>query len=366
MPERLRAHRAGIDRLLQHVVSGVIEDRKAVNLDSDELWMLLDALPVALLVGVDRECSRILGNVAAYQLYQISEGQNFSRTAPPGELPPFEIFSNGRPVSPDDLPLQRAARTGESVAQSECEIRFASGRRIFIAGHSIPIRDSEGEVCGSVGAFLDLTPHRQELEISQVVSREMSHRLKNVLAIVQSISRKTLKPNLDPKVYRAFEDRLISLAKSQDLLRPQDWKSTDLARVVETAMEAVGISASQRIRCSETDLTIPATSAITLSMILHELATNALKHGPLGAPEGQVEVTWTSNGPPQRQEVKLSWREIGGPPVATSRPTGFGTQMMASVAAALPGGRLDLEFAPEGLRASLAFRLEDSDETAIQ
>ena len=361
MPERLRAHRQGIDRLLEHLLAGVVGDKTSINLDNGDLRTLLDALPVAILVSTDRACSRIWGNAAACQLYQLPDGQNFSRTAAPGELPPFEIYTHGKPADPDDLPLQRAARTGLPVAQSECEIRFAGGRRIFIAGHSIPIRNDYGEVCGSVGAFLDLTPQRRELELLQAVSREMSHRLKNTLAIVQAIARKTLRPLLEADVFAAFEDRLISLAKYQDLLHGQDWTGATLAQVVNLALGVVPSGASERVAAAGPEITIPPNSALMLSMILHELATNALKHGALCGPCGKIAVRWETRRRRGAQHVCLSWNELGGPQPSAEGGEGFGTSMMSSVARGLPDGRLELQFSPAGLSATLSFLIEDPD-----
>ena len=355
MPDRLRAHRDGIDCLLQHVVTGVISQTATINIDRDELWTLLDALPIAVLIGTDRTCGRILGNKAARHLYRLPEGQNLSRTARSDELPPFEIFSDGQPANPEELPLQKAARTGEPVAQSECEIRFADGRRIFIAGHSIPIRDQFGQVCGSIGAFLDLTPQHREIEILQVVAREMSHRLKNTLAIVQSISRKTLKPSVNAEAYAAYEDRLILLSKYQDLLQESDWQNLTIAQVITLALDALAIDGSQRMSTSGPTISISASAALTLSMVLHELATNAVKYGALSVPEGNLAVSWETTGASGPEKVKLSWRESGGPAVQEPASCGFGMSMMASIAGALPDGHFEVEFFPAGLFASLYF-----------
>jgi len=356
MPERLRAQRAGIDRLLQHVVAGVVGDAATVHLDRTELWTLLDALPIAILISTDRACSRILGNAAARRLYQLPEGQNLSRTAASEELPPFEVFSDGKLTKPDDLPLQTAARTGLPVAQSECEIRFADGRRIFIAGHSIPVRDQFGQVCGSIGAFIDLTPQRREFELLQAVAQEMSHRLKNTLTIIQSISRRTLKPNVSAETYAAYEDRLVLLSKYQDLLHQREWRSPTVAQVVALSLDVLTIGGEQRVTTCGADVALSAAAALTLSMIVHELATNALKYGALSVPDGRLAVSWQAGGKAGAQTIAFDWRESGASSVAEPASCGFGMSMMASIARALPGGQFGVEFLPTGLSASLSFR----------
>lgn len=357
MPERLRAHREGVDRLLQHVLAGVVGDKPSVNLDRDDFYALLEALPVAMLVSSDRACTRIWGNAAARQLYQLPDGQNFSRTAAADELPPFEVYANGKPAVSEDLPLQRAARSGVAVSQPECEIRFTDGRCIFIAGHSIPIRNDYGEVSGSIGAFLDLTPQHRELEMLEAVSREMSHRLKNTITIVQSIARKTLRPNLDPDVFAAFEERLISLSRHQDLLHRHDWKSATLHQVAGIALDGLGDLAGERVCVKGPEVRVSAETALMLSMILHELATNAVKHGALATAAGEVSIGWEVCSGEGAETLRLLWAETGEHPAVPRRAAGFGTTMMNTVARGLPQGRLDVQISPT-MSAVLSFALD--------
>lgn len=355
VPEALRRRRAVIDRVLQHVVTGLIGEGGSVNFDRDELWILLDALPVAVLVSTDRECTRIWGNAAARQLYKLPPGQNFSRSSPEDELPPFEIFANGAPVRAQDLPLQKAASTGEPVAQSECEIRFEDGRRIFIAGHSIPVRNHLGEVCGSIGAFLDLTPQHRELQLSQLVAQEMSHRVRNTIGVIQAISRRMLRPLLPEQAYEAYEERLTLLAERQDLLSSSDGALLRLGQVVDAALADIFGLSHDRIRFSGPDLEIPAGCALPLSMILHELATNAVKYGALSQPGGTVAVAWSCVASEPTSTIRLTWVESGGPRVEPPSDEGFGAKMVAAAAASLPGGRVETSYAAAGVAVSVSF-----------
>jgi PAS domain S-box-containing protein len=142
---------------LPGVLSQVIELQAKLALDPTQFQALLDTLPVAVLFSLDRECHQMDGNAAARVLLRALPGQNLSRSANPRELPPFTVFVDGAPVAPDDLPMQKAARTGRPVPRSECEVRFPDGSHIFLEGHSVPLLDKAGAVCGSIGAFVDIS-----------------------------------------------------------------------------------------------------------------------------------------------------------------------------------------------------------------
>jgi two-component sensor histidine kinase len=355
MPEIPESRRREIDQLLRQVAAGTSGAHQLVSLDHDELRNLVEALPVAILISTDGDCSQIWGNAAARELFRLPEGRNFSRTAPANELPPFEVYANGEPARPEDLPLQRAARTGQPVAKSECEIRFLSGRRIFIAGHSIPIRNTAGELCGSLGAFLDVTPERQEVETSAMISKEMSHRLRNTIALIQFISRSSLEPLIGPAAYATYEHRLVSLANYQDLLHRDSWRGAQLAKIVDLATAGLGAGTALQISASGPDVSVSDPIALALSMILHELAINAVKYGALSVPGGKVQVTWDFVSCAEASSIQLRWSELGGPPVEKPTMTGCGTSMMTAAARALPCGQLDRDFTPTGLRATLTF-----------
>ena len=141
--------------------------------DPSQFWAVLDTLPIAVLVGRGRDCAEVDGNSAARMLLRSPPGQNLSRSAPESEKPGFEIFVAGRPVPASELPMQRAAATGKPVHRSECEVRFASGDRVFLSGHSVPLVDDEGTARGSIGAFVDITETKQLERQKQQLTREL-------------------------------------------------------------------------------------------------------------------------------------------------------------------------------------------------
>lgn len=134
---------------------------------SGELRQILDALPSIVFVAEDPDCQSIFANAAGERLLSVRRGANVSKSSPKGELPrQFNIYdSQGLPIAPEDLPIQRAAR-GEIVRDLEEEIRFEDGECVWLVGNAVPLRDSEGRIWGAVGAFSDITSlKRTELEL---------------------------------------------------------------------------------------------------------------------------------------------------------------------------------------------------------
>ena len=125
-------------------MANVVKLNAKHSFEPPHLWEVLDILPVAVMISADRESARIVGNVAARALLNATPIQNLSRSATEEKKPPFQVYAKGHLIPADELPMQKAAATGLPVPRSECELRFDSGQRIFIAGHSVPVFDDSG------------------------------------------------------------------------------------------------------------------------------------------------------------------------------------------------------------------------------
>jgi len=134
--------------------------RAEAKAQADDLAAVLDAVPAATFLAQDRSCENIVSNRAACELLRVPYGSNTSKSAPEGERPTFVLLENGRELTPEELPVQQAARTGEAVRGKELQIRFADGTSIYEFGHAVPLLDEAGEVRGAVGAFLDITDRK--------------------------------------------------------------------------------------------------------------------------------------------------------------------------------------------------------------
>lgn len=343
-----------INSWLTDVVVKALEPSGRLTVERDDLWEFLDHLPVAVLISTDQTCARIVGNKAAQALLQVPHGSNFSQTAPDEELPSFKVLSGGKKIDPDDLPMQRAARTGEHISRSECEILFESGERIYIAGHCIPLRDESGSICGSLGAFVDVTEQQAQLDKTDLVAREMAHRLKNTISLIQGLSRATIKNLLTAQDYSSFEARLINISEAQDLLA-EKVTDVDLERLIGLSVRGVVQQKMAQVALSGAPVTVPDTVTLSLSMIFHELATNACKYGALSNAEGHVQISWEAFQTKAGLIVTVHWRESGGPTVVWRSATGFGSVLIERLARSLPACRTAANYLTEGLSFDLTF-----------
>ncbi|MDP4023082.1 HWE histidine kinase domain-containing protein [Methylobacterium sp. NEAU 140] len=190
----------------------------------------------------------------------------------------------------------------------------------------------------------------QAEEQQAVLNRELSHRLKNTLALVQSIAAQTLRNTADPEAAReALSLRLIALGKAHDILIAAGQESADVAEVVRGAL-ALHADAPDRFRLDGPSLRIGPSAALSLALLLHELATNAAKYGALSADTGHVAVAWTVEGAGEAA-FRLAWTESGGPPAAAPTRKGFGTRLIER---GLAGGSVRSDYRPEGLVCTLS------------
>ena len=190
-------------------------------------------------------------------------------------------------------------------------------------------------------------------ERQELLNRELSHRMKNLLAMVQSIATQTMRGASDLDAAKeVLAGRLIALGRAHDLLMGGALGSTRIEPVVR---EALGIHAdtAARFRIAGPDLEIGAKPALSLALVLHELATNAAKYGALSNEAGHVEVAWTVLGGAGEPRLRVSWIEVDGPPVAQPSRKGFGTRFIERGLTGQVGGEVDLTYAPTGLRCTV-------------
>jgi len=183
---------------------------------------------------------------------------------------------------------------------------------------------------------------------------ELNHRVKNTLQTVQSIAAQTFRHAKDiPDAMHKFDGRVVAMGRANELLSEERWRNADMADLVDSALEPFRGKDRQRVHASGPNLSVAPQSAVMISMMLHELATNAAKYGALSNDAGEVVVDWRELGEGSSRRVQLTWRETGGPAVATPERKGFGTTLIQRGLTAQLGGKADIEFAPDGLRCTL-------------
>ena len=175
-----------------------------------------------------------------------------------------------------------------------------------------------------------------------VMINELNHRVKNTLATVQALARQTFAKTPGAPV-EVFTDRLIALSGAHDLLTRTGWREADMAALVEASLGAH----VERVDRAGPEVALAPHTAVGLSMVFHELATNSAKYGALSAPTGRVEVLWKRD--PVTDNLVFSWRDIGGPPVTPPAQTGFGTRLIESSIRREQKGQARFDFRPDGL-----------------
>jgi two-component sensor histidine kinase len=181
---------------------------------------------------------------------------------------------------------------------------------------------------------------------------EINHRVKNTLATVQSLATQTFRDGTDAASRAKFGARLVSLGRAHDVLSAKKWEGADVRDVVNATLEPFASANPDRIVADGPSIPMSSRAVVMLSLVLHELATNASKYGALSGPAGRVTVSWMIS---PVDKVKLYWRETGGPPVEKPQHAGFGSTLIEKGFAGQVGGSAALRFEPDGLTCTLEF-----------
>ena len=196
-------------------------------------------------------------------------------------------------------------------------------RKVHGTGDFQPVEDDDS-VQGT-GLVRDVTDLRRWEESQRLLIGELNHRVKNMLAVLQSIARQTQRSTSGVDTFiEAFEHRVQALASAHDILTRRQWSSADLKEIARAALDTFTDS-DDRAHVSGPRVALGPDATITFAMALHELATNALKHGALSGPEGRVDVSWSIT---EDRKVVLEWVETGGPEVEPPKRQGFGTRLL--------------------------------------
>lgn len=240
--------------------------------------------------------------------------------------------------------------TGESQ-HLEIEVMMA-GQPRFYDLRLDPDSDGDEAPRGIVGTAVDLTERRRNEKHMRLVMRELTHRSKNLLAVIQSMARKTASTASDTESFITdFSARLRAIAAAHDLLVAESWSGADIRDLLVASLAQTVDPAAPEIRIDGPAVRLSPDSAQTLALAFHELTNNAIQHGALSAPGGRIEIVWARDG----DVVNLTWRESGGRPVQRSDRRGFGRVLLERLVGASLGGSAELEFRPEGVSWQIRF-----------
>jgi len=243
--------------------------------------------------------------------------------------------------------LRHKTKSGEElIVESRLQLENFNGRRLVLE------------------STRDVTARRATEQRLRTLLGELTHRVRNTLAVIQAIARHTMRnsPTKEDFVER-FEGRLSALAAAHTLLVGSDWKGADLAELARQQLAPYITDIRDRLRLQGEAILLPADLATPVGLVLHELATNAAKHGSLSVATGTVGVSWSTNGRNNGRRLKLVWEERGGPSGAPPKTDGFGNALIDSV---IPGAQVAREMRPGGLVCTIDLALpEAADNGAV-
>jgi PAS domain S-box-containing protein len=210
----------------------------------------------------------------------------------------------------------------------EYPITRPDGTEIWMAMIGYIRKNLSGQAIYAHGIGQDISERKDWERRQALLLRELSHRVKNSLAVIQSVTRQTLRTTSDPKLFAdAFEGRIRSLATSHTLLTDVDWQGVKLTDLIRLQTGGMADDFERRFSLRGHEVLLPAETATQLGLVLHELATNAAKYGALSLPGGKLSITWKQS----HGRLALTWRERGGPPIMeTPTRQGFGTALINS------------------------------------
>ena len=249
--------------------------------------------------------------------------------------------------------LDEVYRTGESYTAHAAPVRYRRSptgdeETRYLDFIYAPLTDDDGNVTGVVCEGFDVTePHHIE-EQRRLLMRELEHRMKNVLAMVGAIVNQSFRgaTSLD-KLHRVIADRISVLARAHDILTQASWTSASFRAVVEGALAPHRVDGT-RFRVSGPDIMLSPKVALSLALVINELATNAAKYRALSVPTGHVDISGSIDTSGPEPTFRFDWQEVAGPPATDPGRTGFGLKLVQHALAVDFSGEQGIEFASEG------------------
>lgn len=255
---------------------------------------------------------------------------------------------SGAPMPLDRCPMAQAIAERRQIAGAEAIFERPDGSKGAFLAYPTPLSGPDGELVGAINVLVDISERKRAEDLQKVLLDELNHRVKNTLATVQSLAAHSFHDAGDPAGMRqAFEARLMALSGAHNRLAERRWEAADLYDVAAGVLAPYGPDA---VLCEGPAVQLSTRASVTFAMVLHELATNAAKHGALSTPKGRLLVHWShADG-----DLSLEWRESQGPPVAPSVNRGFGLRFVRGAVERELAGEVTFDFAQSGLRCRIS------------
>ena len=220
--------------------------------------------------------------------------------------------------------------------------------------HIEPLQNEAGDVVGLTCASVDVTERKEGEAHLRLLLRELTHRSKNLLAVIQAMARQTARHTGSIDTFLAqFSARLQALAASHDLLVRESWYGASLGELIRSQLGGYLDRSNDQVSIEGPAIAIKPEAAQNLGLALHELAVNAAKFGALSVPGGRVSITWSRLDNADGNAVELDWRERLGPKVKLRRKKGFGSMVIERNLARALDAEVNMDFDPDGLHCHI-------------
>ncbi len=314
-------------------------EREHVEASKDRLQLALDAARPGWW-QYDPFRRLISGDARSKEIFDVS-----------GDDMPVENIVTNRLHPHDAERVSAAFQTALNAADPKpCATQYRVQRRgevRWVEAHGLPCFEGarrDRRAVSLVGTLADITERKEQEEKLRLLIREVNHRARNMLSVVDAIAHQTIAGSPEDYVGR-FSERIRALAAYQDLLVRSEWKGVEVEALARVQLSHFAALIGSRIAMQGLELHMKPASAQAIGLALHELVTNAAKHGALSTDKGRLDVAWGTEG----DTFTMSWTERGGPPVFAPKQHGFGTMVMKTMAERSVDGRVNLDYAPSGV-----------------
>lgn len=352
-------NRRGIRQL--HVLNQTLEERvadrsailAATEAQAKETANMLSAISAAcpdLIYAKDKEGRIIYANEATLRLLNVQSVEDLQAE---GEARHYPNSVEHEPIRQND---EKVLSTGETLVVEEIVTDHQGIRRIFRTTKS-PLYDSEGELAGLAGVSVDLSDMIKIQAREKMLVREVEHRARNLLAVVQGIVALT-KANSVDEMKSGLTKRIRALAMTNGAIAASNWEGADLTDILSNELAPYRTDDGDNICLTGPAAILDPATAQSVTLIVHEMTTNAAKYGCLSSSTGQLDVTWTVDAiEGQLDQLTLRWTETGGPEVSPPTQAGFGTTVISVFGQEQPGSKVDFAWEREGLKVHLIMPL---------
>lgn len=335
------AQRRGLEALARQVMATIALRRRIIEREASLVTQVEERRMLRQWME-NVNAAHIAGGIGTFRYDRQTREFSISHEAqalfglPPGDHYTPEVFE--RLVVEEDRHVASNARSrvdGSAMLDVVYRVRRANDQQIrWIARKATWERDEHGKIVAMIGSLQDVTQ-------DTLVREELSHRFKNLMSMVLAISTQTLRSVKERDAVEAFEQRLLALAGANDMLARQHWSAAYINDAIDKVLDALGIG--QRVHREGAAVLLGAQATIGLSLVVHELATNALKYGALSQEDGSASLAWRIEGLGNEAQLVLEWAERDGPPVTPPERRGFGSRLIAMGLLGAGGGTISYD-----------------------